>query len=142
MYTMNRRNYGIILNPWHLFDALHQFSIRCINNLLPTIENLRKRNLLYESMVCLLCKKENETLIHLTTCSALQRNWKALEDEITKKLLKHVNKRSEKQITYQVLNQVIFKYNDPALTLLQQRNRSELTRGLLSHTINTKLCRL
>jgi hypothetical protein len=93
-------------------------------------------------MVCSLCKKEEETLIHLMTCLALQRNWKALEDEITKKLLKHINKHSEKQITYQVLNQAIFEYNDPALTLLQQRNRLELTRGLLSHTITTKLRRL
>jgi hypothetical protein len=34
---------------------------------------------------------------------------------------------------------MIFKYNDLALTLLQQRNWSELTRGLISHTITNKL---
>jgi hypothetical protein len=38
-----------------------------------------------------------------------------------------------------VLNRAIFEYNDPALTLLQQRNRSELTKGLISHTITNKL---
>jgi hypothetical protein len=41
-----------------------------------------------------------------------------------------------------VLNQVIFEYNDPVFSLLKQRNRTELTRGLLSHTITSKLCRL
>jgi hypothetical protein len=100
-------------------NNLFQFSIKCINNLLLTIDNLCIRNLLYELMVCPLYKNDEETLLHLTTCPALQQNWKALEEMITKKLLKHINKRSNHNITYQVLNRVIFEYNDPALTLLQ-----------------------
>jgi hypothetical protein len=116
-----------------------------MNNLLSTIDNLRKRNSLYESIVCPFCKEDEETLTHLTICPATQRNWKALEEMIIKKLLKHINKRSNysnQNVTYQVLNQAIFEYNNPAFSLLKQRNRAELTRGLLSHTITSKLRRL
>jgi ribonuclease HI len=121
-------------------NNLLQFSIRCMNNLLLTVDNLRKRNSLYDSMVCPLCRNnEEETLLHLMTCSALQRNWKSLEEDITIKLLKHIKKRSHHIPSYQVLNRTIFEYNDLALSLLQQRNRSELTRGLVSHTITSKL---
>jgi hypothetical protein len=116
-----------------------------MNNLLPIIDNLRKRNSLYKSMVYLFCKKDEETLTHLTICPVTQRNWKALEEMIIKKLLKYINKRfnrSNQNVTYQVLNQAIFKYNDLALSLLKQRNWTELTKGLLSHTIISKLRRL
>jgi hypothetical protein len=121
-------------------NNLFQFSIRYMNNLLLTVDNLRKHHNLYVSMVYPLCRNEDEILLHLTTCLALQQNWKSLEDVIIVKLLKHIKKRSNNIPSYQVLNRTIFEYNDPALTLLQQRNRSEFTRGLVSHTIISKLC--
>jgi hypothetical protein len=92
-------------------------------------------------MACPLCKTDDETLIHLTTCPALQSNWLKLEDDITKKILKHVKKHNKKSPTYQQINRSIFEYNDPALSMLKQRNRIELSRGLISHTITTKLRR-
>jgi hypothetical protein len=93
-----------------------------MNNLLSTVDNLRKHNSLYETMVCPLYRNDEETLLHLTTYPALQLNWKSLEEEITNKLLKHIKKRSKHIPTYQVLNRTIFEYNNLALTLLQQRN--------------------
>jgi hypothetical protein len=103
-------------------NNLFQFSIKCMNNLLPMVDNLQKRSSLYELMLCPLCKKEEETLLHLTTCPALQQNWKLLEEEITNKLLKHIRKRSQNNPSYQVLNRTIFEYNDPALPFLIDQN--------------------
>ncbi|PKY37972.1 hypothetical protein RhiirA4_450895 [Rhizophagus irregularis] len=56
------------------FYANKQFIhfIKCSNNLLPTVDNLCKRNNAYDLILCPSCNETDEFLSHLTTCKGTE----------------------------------------------------------------------
>ena len=65
------------LNRYGLsFSSFYSFTIKCINNILPTGDNLAKRHAqIYNNWTCLFCDNAPETLQYLLTCTALTQNW-------------------------------------------------------------------
>ena len=50
-------------------NTLQLFELKCINNLLPVLVTLNKRNPdVYHSTTCIVCKEKNETVEHLVSC--------------------------------------------------------------------------
>lgn len=122
-------------NSFAVNDSLIHF-IKCSNNLLPTIDNLRIRSHLYNNIQCPMCQEEEESLLHLMICNGTAEGFEIVEREVTQKILKSIKKfNSKSTITYEALQKVIFEYKDEAFPLLISRNRLELTRGLISTTI-------
>uniref|UniRef100_U9UC01 Uncharacterized protein n=1 Tax=Rhizophagus irregularis (strain DAOM 181602 / DAOM 197198 / MUCL 43194) TaxID=747089 RepID=U9UC01_RHIID len=86
------------------------------NNLLPTVDNLRKHNDIYDDVLCPACCDHEETLNHLVICAGLEQAFLTAEKEMIDKIR-----------------------TDPAFPEPKQRNRQELLCGLISHTIGTCL---
>src|SRR3989337_759709 len=58
------------------FSNFNSFALKCINNILPTGDNLAKRhNQLYDCWTCSFCNVEKETLQHLLVCPSLSQQW-------------------------------------------------------------------
>ncbi|PKC72747.1 hypothetical protein RhiirA1_451929, partial [Rhizophagus irregularis] len=93
--------------------------IKSSNNLLPTVDNLRKHNDIYDDVLCPACCDHEETLNHLVICAGLEQAFLTAEKEMIDKIR-----------------------TDPAFPELKQRNRQELLRGLISHTIVKRLKKL
>ncbi|POG73943.1 hypothetical protein GLOIN_2v1771926 [Rhizophagus irregularis DAOM 181602=DAOM 197198] len=79
------------------------------------IDNLRKRNDIYDDVLCPACRDHEETLNHLVICAGLEHAFLTAEKEMIDKIRKYLKR---------------FK------------NRQELLRGLISHTIVKKLRKL
>ena len=64
------------------FSRFNSFSIKCLNNTLPTIENLQKRNpVLYDaSWSCHFCNSHDETLDHISKCAAI--DWSPVTNSV------------------------------------------------------------
>ncbi|CAB5102090.1 unnamed protein product [Rhizophagus irregularis] len=113
------------------------------NNLLPTVDNLRKRNDIYDDVPCPACRDHEETLNHLVICTGLEQAFLTAEKETIDKIRKYLKRfKCKKSVTINELYISIFEYRDPAFPELKQRNRQELLRGLISHTIVKKLRKL
>ncbi|EXX71210.1 hypothetical protein RirG_080570 [Rhizophagus irregularis DAOM 197198w] len=113
------------------------------NNLLPTVDNLRKRNDIYDDVPCPACRDHEETLNHLVICAGLEQAFLTAEKETIDKIRKYLKRfKCKKSVTINELYISIFEYRDPAFPELKQRNRQELLRGLISHTIVKKLRKL
>src|SRR5277367_2698521 len=64
------------------------FTIKCLNNLLPTCDWLHKRKpLLYEDALCKLCATEIEFMTHLASCAKLQQLWTEVKIECVNKMV-------------------------------------------------------
>jgi Zn finger protein HypA/HybF involved in hydrogenase expression len=114
--------------------------IKCSNNLLPTIDNLRIRNEIYNNVKCPMCIREDETLPHNVICPGHEAGFKQVEEETTTKIQKFITKfTSSIKLRLGQLECIIFEYKDDAFPLFKEHNRLELTRGLISDTIMTKL---
>ena len=74
--------------------------VKCLNNVLPTLSELRKRKPeLYKSNYCILCEKNcSEDLDHIMSCSALQKLWKEVEEAVAKGIR---NIQDEKNLPFQ-----------------------------------------
>uniref|UniRef100_U9UTL5 Uncharacterized protein n=1 Tax=Rhizophagus irregularis (strain DAOM 181602 / DAOM 197198 / MUCL 43194) TaxID=747089 RepID=U9UTL5_RHIID len=117
--------------------------IKSSNNLLPTVDNLRKRNDIYDDVPCPACRDHEETLNHLVICAGLEQAFLTAEKETIDKIRKYLKRfKCKKSVTINELYISIFEYRDPAFPELKQRNRQELLRGLISHTIVKKLRKL
>jgi ribonuclease HI len=121
-------------------DLIH--FIKCSNNLLPTIDNLRKRSSLYDNVPCPSCLQMDESLQHILICDGTEDGFKQLEDYVTAKIKKYMEKITSKKMRIETVESTIFEYKDAAFPLLKERNRNELSRGLISSTIVKKLQRL
>ncbi|CAB4407837.1 unnamed protein product [Rhizophagus irregularis] len=116
--------------------------IKCSNNLLPTIDNLRKQNNLYNQVRCPMCLHDDEDIRHIVICPGHEDGFQQVELEVTSKIMKFIKKSaSSTKIVQRQLECIIFEYKDEAFPLLKERNCIELTRGLISDTIITKLRR-
>ncbi|GBB90714.1 hypothetical protein RclHR1_17780001 [Rhizophagus clarus] len=114
--------------------------IKCQNNLLLTIDNLKHRLNIYNNLLCSMCNKEEETLKHLTICEGTQENFEVIENQIIIKILKIIKKHNSKNnISYNELKKILFKYKDEVTSELKEKNRVELTRGLISSSIMMNL---
>ncbi|RGB25914.1 hypothetical protein C1646_771105 [Rhizophagus diaphanus] len=114
--------------------------IKCSNNLLPTIDNLRKRNNLYNQVRCLMCLHDDEDIQHIVICPGHEDGFQQVELEVTSKIMKFIKKSaSSTKIVQGQLECIIFEYKDEAFPLLKECNHIELTRGLISDIIITKL---
>jgi exonuclease III/ribonuclease HI len=119
------------------------YFIKFSNNLLPTIDNLRKRSRIYDNILCPMCQQKEETLNHLLICDGTEEGFKCLEAEVSIKIFKAIKKlKPNTRITQHELEKLIFEYKDEAFPLLKNRNRAELSKGLVSNTIVTKLQQL
>ncbi|CAB4403351.1 unnamed protein product [Rhizophagus irregularis] len=117
--------------------------IKSSNNLLLTVDNLRKRNDIYDDIPCPACRDHEETLNHLVICAGLEQAFLTAEKEMIDKIQKYLKRfKCKKSVTINELYISIFEYRDPAFPELKQRNRQELLRGLISHTIVKKLRKL
>jgi hypothetical protein len=75
--------------------------VKCQNNLLPTIDNLRRRSNIYDDLLCPICKKEEETLKHLTICEGIQSEFEVIENQVITKALKTIkNYNPKNNISY------------------------------------------
>ncbi|GET00811.1 hypothetical protein GLOIN_2v1790829 [Rhizophagus clarus] len=102
--------------------------------------NLKHRLNIYNNLLCPMCNKEEETLKHLTICKGIQENFKVIEDQIITKILKIIKKHNSKNnISYNELEKILFKYKDEVSFELKEKNRVELTRGLISSSIMMNL---
>ncbi|RGB22188.1 hypothetical protein C1646_678018 [Rhizophagus diaphanus] len=109
-------------------------------NLLPTVDNLRKRNDIYKDFSCPMCRDHDETLKHSVICSGSEQGVILVEEEVTNKIWRYLKRfKCNRSFTIMDLNCSIFEYCDPAFPELKQRNRCELLKGLISHTIIKKL---
>ncbi|CAB4431822.1 unnamed protein product [Rhizophagus irregularis] len=149
-FTTSRWHWGLFwqyvnsLNKGHClsFSTNDKFIhfIKCSNNLLPTIDNLRKRNELYNQVKCPMCLHDDEDIRHIVICPGHEDGFQQVESEVTSKIMKFIKKStSSTKIAQGQLERIIFEYKDEAFPLLKERNRIELTRGLISDTIITKL---
>ncbi|POG58120.1 hypothetical protein GLOIN_2v1790829 [Rhizophagus irregularis DAOM 181602=DAOM 197198] len=117
--------------------------IKSSNNLLPTVDNLRKRNDIYDDVPYPACRDHEETLNHLVICAGLEQAFLTAEKETIDKIRKYLKRfKCKKSVTINELYISIIEYRDPAFPELKQRNRQELLRGLISHTIVKKLRKL
>ena len=65
------------------FSNFYSFALKCINNLLPTGNNLSKRIArLYDNWPCPFCNTAPETLQHFLTCPALDQAWLTIKASI------------------------------------------------------------
>ncbi|CAB4407646.1 unnamed protein product [Rhizophagus irregularis] len=151
-FTTSRWHWGLFwqyvnsLNKGHClsFSTNDKFIhfIKCSNNLLPTIDNLRKRNELYNQVKCPMCLHDDEDIWHIVICPGHEDGFQQVESEVTSKIMKFIKKStSSTKVVQGQLEHIIFEYKDEAFPLLKERNRIELTRGLISDTIITKLRR-
>jgi hypothetical protein len=69
-------------NLFNTNDQLIHF-IKCSNNLLPTVDNLRIRTNIYDQILCPLCQQEEESLLHLMICKGTEEGFKQVELEVT-----------------------------------------------------------
>ncbi|PKC01532.1 hypothetical protein RhiirA5_381658 [Rhizophagus irregularis] len=107
------------------------------------LDNLRKRNDIYDDVLCPACRDHEETLNHLVICAGLEHAFLTAEKEMIDKIRKYLKRfKCKKSGTINELYISIFEYRDPAFPELKQRNRQELLRGLISHTIVKKLRKL
>jgi hypothetical protein len=105
---------------------LRLFKIKCIENLLPTVEVLnRRRPKLYKNSLCKRCVKEKETIGHLITCEKTHRVLEKIEEETWKQLYKNNRKEEDWNLTsiYQA-----FQYEQEK----KHQKRKEWIRGILS----------
>ncbi|GES74905.1 hypothetical protein GLOIN_2v1484475 [Rhizophagus clarus] len=87
-----------------------------------------------------MCNKEEETLKHLTICKGTQKNFEVIEDQIITKIFKIIKKHNSKNnISYNELEKILFKYKDEVSSELKEKNRVELTIGLISSSIMMNL---
>ncbi|POG76668.1 hypothetical protein GLOIN_2v1474501 [Rhizophagus irregularis DAOM 181602=DAOM 197198] len=108
-----------------------------------SVDNLRKRNDIYDDVPCPACRDHEETLNHLVICAGLEQAFLTAEKETIDKIRKYLKRfKCKKSVTINELYISIFEYRDPAFPELKQRNRQELLRGLISHTIVKKLRKL
>ncbi|EXX54017.1 hypothetical protein RirG_238530 [Rhizophagus irregularis DAOM 197198w] len=151
-FTTSRWHWGLFwqyvnsLNKGHClsFSTNDKFIhfIKCSNNLLPTIDNLRKWNELYNQVKCPMCLHDDEDIRHIVICPGHEDGFQQVESEVTSKIMKFIKKStSSTKIVQGQLERIIFEYKDEAFPILKERNRIELTRGLISDTIITKLRR-
>lgn len=108
------------------------------------IDNLRKHSDLYDNVLCPVCQNENETLLHILTCSNHKNGFKMLENEVTTKIDKYIRKYNKPKCSYilKLLESIIFEYKDNAFPLLKERNQLEFTKGLISSIIINNLTKL
>lgn len=94
--------------------------------------------------MCPACYNEEEDLKYMMTCLDHEEGFKMIEHDVTAKLDKYIRKYSKLKcpFTQKVLKATIFEYKDAAFPLLKQRNRFELTKGLISKTIVNNLTKL
>jgi hypothetical protein len=59
--------------------------IKCSNNLLHTVDNLRERNNAYDEMLCPSCAEVEESLSHLVICKEMEQGFNSIEREVTEK---------------------------------------------------------
>ncbi|PKY51529.1 hypothetical protein RhiirA4_546611 [Rhizophagus irregularis] len=76
--------------------------IKCSNNLLHTVDNLRERNNAYDEMLCPSCAEVEESLSHLAICKEMEQGFNSIERE------------------------TIFEYKDAALPELKAQIASQL----------------
>lgn len=69
---------------FHTNDLFIHF-IKCTNILLPTVDNLRKRNNVYEGFLCPLCNEVDESLTHLLICKETEQSFATIEQDVTEK---------------------------------------------------------
>ena len=63
---------------WHdpTFSNFYSFALKCINDLLPTGNNLSKQiSGIYNNWSCPFCKTAPESLQHFLTCPSLEQSW-------------------------------------------------------------------
>ena len=61
------------------FSNFYSYTLKCINDLLPTGTNLSKRiSGLYDNWSCLFCNTAPESLQHFLTCPNLEQSWSAI----------------------------------------------------------------
>jgi hypothetical protein len=75
------------------------------------------------------------------TCPGTEEGFRQVEEQVTKKIYNYISKTKTKASTCSKLmvETSIFEYKDAAFPLLKERNRAELSRGLISDTIVKKL---
>ena len=76
------------------FSRFNSYSIKCLNNILPTIDNLRRRhpNLYDTTWSCHFCGNQDETLDHLLKCSSI--DWSPIINNVvnaTNNLMRRLN---------------------------------------------------
>ena len=76
------------------FSRFNSYSIKCLNNILPTIDNLRRRHPdLYDTTwSCHFCGNQDETLDHLLKCSSI--DWSPIINNVvnaTNNLMRRLN---------------------------------------------------
>ncbi|CAB4397633.1 unnamed protein product [Rhizophagus irregularis] len=64
--------------------------IKSSNNLLPTVDNLRKHNDIYDDVPCPACRDHEETLNHLVICAGLEQAFLTAEKEMIDKIRKYL----------------------------------------------------
>ena len=102
------------------------FKIKCIKNLLPTVEILNSRKLqLYKNSLYKRCAKEKETTSHLITCEKTHIAFGKIEKEVWEQLYK--DKRREEGWDLIKLQQAM-QYDHEK----KYQKRKEWIRGILS----------
>jgi ribonuclease HI len=107
-------------------NHLRLFKIKCIENLLPTVEILnQRRSHIYKNSLCKRCAKEKETYKHLLECEKAQVAMEKIENEAWKQL--QVDERKEESWNLISLRQVLSR--DPGK---KKSQRIEWLRGILN----------
>src|SRR5213082_3145347 len=91
------------------FSNFYSFALKCINDLLPTGNNLSKRiSGIYDNWSCPFCNTAPESLQHFLTCPSLEHLW----SNITLSIYTHLQHTLIKLKTRHVLptNQVDFYF--------------------------------
>jgi hypothetical protein len=86
-------------------DKLIHF-IKCSNNLLPTIDNLRKCTYIYDQALCPSCQQSEENLLHLMTCPGTEEGFRQVEEQVTKKIYNYISKTKTKASTCSKLMEI------------------------------------
>jgi hypothetical protein len=145
---------------WNSFASLSHFRcksfkthnifaslLKTTQNLLPTINNLKKKTALYDNIKCSSCQSDEESLTHLITCPSLKNNWQLAENQAMEKILKKIKKFLHSRnldIKYNnsAIKQSILEHHDPAFQGSEKKVRTDLLKGLTSSSIITKLARI
>ena len=113
------------------------FRVKCLNEALPTMDKLNKRNPdLYESSICIACGAEEETQDHLATCQGYQASWNRTEEEVSEAIRKEVlDDTNNLEEARESIREEVFGTNQRE----KFEAREELMRGLLSTKRKGKL---
>jgi ribonuclease HI len=102
--------------------------IKCLNNSLPTLSELKKRKPeIYKSNHCILCKEElPEDFDHLMKCSALQDSWEEIEEAVIETIRRLHDDEGDSRELAQKVKRIIFPEEEESKFL----RRKELVIGL------------